>query len=82
MRIPTIMLSHFCRAIVINKLHLNIAKCKYIHFCKSLESTDPKMTYSPNNIVLETESVSLVRDLGMLFDNKLTFFPPGPIKNI
>lgn len=52
-----------------NKMSLNIQKCKYIRFSRSLNPTSSIYQFK-NNII---ESVSVIRDLGVLIDTKLSF---------
>lgn len=54
---------------VINKLDLNINKCKYISFNKSKLEID--FSYTINGIFLER--VSSIVDLGVMFDSNLKF---------
>lgn len=49
------------------QLHFNTDKCKVLHIGKS----NPKYSYNISNIQLDT--CSSEKDLGVLFDNKLTF---------
>lgn len=61
-------LSVFFNWCVENGLELNINKCKFIRFGKS---SLPVYDYNINGICLER--VNHVRDLGIIFDSKLTF---------
>lgn len=54
-----------------NFMNLNLQKCKYVQFSK-------KMCPNLNNYYLfntMVENVGIVRDLGIIFDSKLTFIP-------
>lgn len=51
------------------KMHLKISKCKHIQFGKLKEPL--KTAHSINNNLLE--KANLIKDLGIMFDNTLTF---------
>jgi Reverse transcriptase (RNA-dependent DNA polymerase) len=59
-------LADWCKS---NCMELNLSKCFAINFNRSL--TNFNFTYSINS--LDIESVSSIKDLGVLFDVKLTF---------
>lgn len=61
-------LSEWCRK---NKLYLNINKCCYIHFTNN--KTILSFNYQIDNTVIKR--VTTVKDLGILFDAKLSFVP-------
>ena len=62
-------LNRFFKWCTDNNMTLNVQKCKYIQFSKS---TNPiPNNYHLNNIVLD--NVNVIRDLGVLFDRRLTF---------
>ncbi|XP_050517767.1 uncharacterized protein LOC126892301 [Diabrotica virgifera virgifera] len=52
-----------------NKLHLNIKKCCFISFSRKVNRIET--SYTINNMPLNY--VSSIRDLGVIFDEKLTF---------
>lgn len=57
---------HWCN---LNKLYLNVNKCKHIQFCKLRMTVQSE--YSIGGSILET--ANLIKDLGILFDSKLSF---------
>nr|CAI5827926.1 unnamed protein product [Callosobruchus analis] len=60
------ILSNWC---VLNKLNLNIGKCKVLSFCRKLNTI--VFDYRINNVVLER--CQQCKDLGVIFDCKFTF---------
>lgn len=61
-------LDHWCTA---NKMSLNIKKCHIISFTRN--RSEIKFNYSLGNTPLDR--VGVIRDLGVIFDSKLTFRP-------
>jgi hypothetical protein len=62
-------LNRLCACCDVNKLYLNVRKCKVIPFSRA--KVQVTYVYSLNGQNLER--VSVIRDLGMLKDSKLTF---------
>lgn len=63
-----VTLANWCHA---NKLHLNVNKCAVISFTRRTDRTFQHFQYRINNSVLPR--VKLMKDLGVLFDEKLSF---------
>lgn len=61
-------ISHWCR---VNKLEINIAKCNVISFTHRTEITFKFFNYNIGGVTLNR--VNQIRDLGVIFDNKLSF---------
>jgi hypothetical protein len=62
-------LDRLCAWFDMNKLYLNVRKCKVIIFSRA----KVQVTYDYSLNVQNLERVSVIRDLGVLMDSKLTF---------
>lgn len=61
-------ISNWCER---NDIRLNKEECYVVTFTKKQEATQIVYNYSINNVAIK--KISLIRDLGVIFDSKLTF---------